>query len=89
MNTTPEVIAVEEREDVALTTERLLLRPAAVALSLSISRSRCYELISRGDIPAIRLGKSIRITTRQLDELVRRLETEHAVVSHQPNEDRS
>ncbi len=89
MNNTPEVIPVEESEDVALTTERLLLRPAAVARALSISRSRCYSLIAQGHIPAIRLGKSIRITTRQLDELVRRLETEHAVVSHQPDEDGS
>jgi prophage regulatory protein len=50
--------------------ERLLLRPNEVAESLGISRSRAYELIAAGDIPSVRLGTSIRVSTEALREWV-------------------
>jgi excisionase family DNA binding protein len=42
-------------------TERLLLRPGEVADSIGVSRSKAYELISRGEIPSIKLGNSVRV----------------------------
>ena len=39
----------------------LLLRPAEAAEALGVSRSKIYELISRGDVPSIRVGASVRV----------------------------
>lgn len=58
---------------------KLLYRPAEVAGLLSISRSRCYELINSGVIPAVRLGKSVRIPAHLLAEFVRNLSAENDV----------
>jgi excisionase family DNA binding protein len=41
--------------------EVLLLRPEEVARALSISRSAVYRLISDGQIPSVRVGKSVRV----------------------------
>lgn len=41
--------------------ERLMLRPAEVAETIGISRSKTYELIQRGEIPSIRVGSSVRV----------------------------
>jgi excisionase family DNA binding protein len=41
--------------------ERVLLRPGDLAGPLGLSRSRIYQLIARGEIPATRCGRSIRI----------------------------
>jgi excisionase family DNA binding protein len=43
--------------------DRLLLRPAEVAETLGICRTKAYELISTGVIPSIRLGSSVRVPT--------------------------
>jgi len=38
------------------------------AEELQIPRSRCYELIQRGELPAVRIGeRSIRINRRELE----------------------
>jgi excisionase family DNA binding protein len=50
--------------------DRLLLRPDEAAVALGISRSRVYELVAEGAIPAIRLGGSIRIPVLQLQQWV-------------------
>lgn len=39
----------------------IMLRPAEVAVLLGISRSEVYRLIERGDIPAVRFGRSVRV----------------------------
>lgn len=45
-----------------MTAEPILLRPIEAARLLSISRSRVYELLGRGEIPgAVRIGGSVRI----------------------------
>lgn len=38
---------------------------------LGISRGLAYELVRRGDIPAIRLGRRLVVPTRVIDELLR------------------
>ena len=47
-------------------TARLLLRPAEVAESLGIGRSKVYELISSGQLPSIRIGGSLRVPIDKL-----------------------
>ena len=51
---------------------RLLYRPAEAAEAISVSRSRMYELIARGDIPCIRVGGVIRVPVDKLREWVTR-----------------
>ena len=39
----------------------LLLRVPEVARMLSLSRSRVYEMTQTGELPHIRMGKSVRV----------------------------
>jgi excisionase family DNA binding protein len=41
--------------------ERLLLRVEEVAETLSIGRSKTYELIAAGELPVVRLGRCVRV----------------------------
>jgi excisionase family DNA binding protein len=34
---------------------------------LRIARSRAYELVGSGEIPSIRIGRSVRVNRRELD----------------------
>jgi len=53
--------------------DRLLIRPAEAAAMLSVSRTRVYELISRGELPSVRLGGSIRVPVGELQRHIARL----------------
>ncbi len=50
--------------------DKLLLKPMEVAETLGIGRSRMYEMLATGEIPSVRIGKSIRIPVRSLNEWV-------------------
>lgn len=51
-----------------------------VAEELRIPRSRAYELVAQGHLPAVRIGeRSIRIHRRQLEEFL--LESRQVVAS--------
>jgi len=53
------------------TKTREWLRVPEAADLLSIPRSRCYELIQRGELPAVRVGeRSIRINRRELERFL-------------------
>lgn len=41
--------------------ERLLYRPAEAADSIGVSRSRMYELIASGEVPSVRVGRTLRV----------------------------
>lgn len=42
-----------------------------VAEELRLPRTRAYELISRGELPAVRIGeRSIRVNRRELEEFL-------------------
>lgn len=43
------------------------LKVPEVAGVLRIARSRAYELVGSGEIPSIRIGRSVRVNRRQLD----------------------
>ena len=46
--------------------ERLLLRPVEAAEVIGVSRSKAYELISRGEIPSIKVGGCVRVPVAAL-----------------------
>ena len=43
------------------------LKVAEVAEVLRIARSRAYELVADGDIPSVRIGRSVRVNRRELE----------------------
>lgn len=53
--------------------ESALLTVPEAAAYLSIGKSRLWEHIRDGVIPAVRIGKSVRIPRSELDAYVRRL----------------
>jgi excisionase family DNA binding protein len=51
--------------------ERSWLTVPEAAEELRIPRSRCYELIQRGELPAVRIGeRSIRVNRRELENFL-------------------
>jgi excisionase family DNA binding protein len=52
-------------------TTRKWLKVPEVAEELGIPRSRAYELIQHGELPAVRIGeRSIRVNRRELDRFL-------------------
>lgn len=51
--------------------EPALLRVEEAAKYLAIGRSTMYELMSRGRVPTIHIGRAVRIPTESLKEVVR------------------
>jgi excisionase family DNA binding protein len=49
-----------------------LLRPPQVATYLGVSRAKAYQLIAQGDIPAVRIGRLVRVLRSDLDQFVER-----------------
>jgi putative molybdopterin biosynthesis protein len=43
------------------------LKVPEVAEVLRIARSRAYELVADGEIPAVRIGRSIRVNRNELE----------------------
>jgi excisionase family DNA binding protein len=43
------------------------LKVPEVAEVLRIARSRAYELVGEGEIPSVRIGRSVRVSRRELD----------------------
>jgi excisionase family DNA binding protein len=50
--------------------ERLTMSVEEASGALGISRSLAYELVRRGEIPSLRLGRRIVVPVRALDDLV-------------------
>ena len=48
----------------------LLLKVETAAKLLSLGRTKMYELIAAGDVPVIRLGRSVRVPTASLRQWV-------------------
>ena len=59
--------------------ERLLLRPIEAADSIGVSRSKCYELISSGEIPSVKVGGCVRIPVQALRDWIASQVEESAV----------
>ena len=43
------------------------LKVPKVAEVLRIARSRAYELVAGGKIPAVKIGRSVRVSCKELD----------------------
>ena len=51
--------------------ERSWLTVPEAAVELRIPRTRCYELIQRGELPAVRIGeRSIRVNRAELEQFL-------------------
>ena len=48
----------------------LLLRAGDVSRLLGVGRSTVYELIARGELPAIRIGRLVRVPRPALEEWI-------------------
>lgn len=48
--------------------EHEYLKVPEVAEVLRIARSRAYELVADGEIPSVRIGRSVRVNRRELDK---------------------
>ncbi len=46
--------------------DRLLVRPAEAAEILGLGRSKIYQLLASGELPSVRIGKSIRVPIEAL-----------------------
>jgi excisionase family DNA binding protein len=44
---------------------KLLLRVTEAAELLSVSRSKCYQMVNRKEIPSLRLGGGVRIPPKR------------------------
>jgi excisionase family DNA binding protein len=49
---------------------RLTLKVEEAAEILGISRALAYELVARGELPSLRLGRRIVVPRRALEEMV-------------------
>ncbi len=52
--------------------DALLLKIPEAARLLDISRGLAYELVARGELPSIRLGRVIRIPRHSLEQWINR-----------------
>jgi len=43
------------------------LKVPEVGKVLRIARSRAYELVAEGEIPSVRIGRSVRVSRRELE----------------------
>jgi excisionase family DNA binding protein len=50
--------------------EKLLLSPNEVAEALGIGRPKVYSLLSRGELPRVRVGRSVRVPAAALRKWV-------------------
>jgi excisionase family DNA binding protein len=50
--------------------DRLLVRPTEAAEILGLGRSKVYELLASGELPSVRIGKSIRVPLEALRQWV-------------------
>ena len=57
------------------------LKVPEVAEVLRIARSRAYELVAEGEIPSVRIGRSVRVSRKELE---RWLEEQHQSRENSP-----
>jgi excisionase family DNA binding protein len=59
------------------TAEPALLRVEEAARILALGRSKTYELIARGELPSVRIGRAVRVPRNALQEWLRAQVTPH------------
>lgn len=61
--------------------QRLLLRIPEAAEQLGIGRTKIYEMISKGELPAIRIGRAVRISASALRKWVEEREQQEGLTA--------
>ena len=56
--------------------ERRLLKAEDVASILNISLGFAYQLMKRGDLPTIRLGRAVRVRPADLEQYINTIQTD-------------
>ena len=64
--------------------DALLLTPEEAAEVLRVGRTTIYALMNAGELHAVRIGRSCRLSRAELERYVRRLETPPPSVSSLP-----
>jgi putative molybdopterin biosynthesis protein len=54
-----------------------LLDPRQIAQILHVSRSYVYQILRRGDLPAVKLGTALRVRPEDLQEFITRKKLRH------------
>jgi excisionase family DNA binding protein len=57
----------DRREEVQVDEQHEYLKVPEVAKVLRIARSRAYELVGSGEIPSVRIGRSVRVSRKELE----------------------
>lgn len=55
--------------------EENLLRVKTVQERLALSRAKVYRIIQRKELPAIKIGKSVRVAKSDLNDFIKRHRT--------------
>ncbi len=58
--------------DKILPNSNRLLKPKEVSDILQISRAMVYQMVQRGEIPAVRMGSAVRVRGIDLEEFIKR-----------------
>ncbi len=64
---------------VETTTERRLLNIPTCAKALALSQRKVWSMLATGELRAVRIGRAVRVDSRDLDALIERLKTEVAL----------
>lgn len=48
----------------------ILLRAEEVALQLGLGRTKVFEMLAAGELPVVRIGRSVRVPRRSLEQWV-------------------
>jgi putative molybdopterin biosynthesis protein len=56
-------------------TPKLLLTIPQVAVAMSLGRSTVYELVQRGELPVVHVGRAVRVRAEDLQRFVQELES--------------
>jgi excisionase family DNA binding protein len=60
-------MTTQTERDIKPSVEHRLLRADEVARRLAIGKATAYQLMAGGQLPAIRIGKSVRVSERALN----------------------
>jgi excisionase family DNA binding protein len=74
----------QQRLEGVLAGERLLLTPEEAAEVLRIGRTTVYALLRAGELHAVHIGRSCRISRAELERYVRRLDAPEPVPRRSP-----
>lgn len=58
--------------------EPTLLRPPEVARQLGLGRSKVYELMARGELRPVHIGRAVRVPAAEVAAFVARLQAQTA-----------